>query len=362
MSRIEDKNKRIQYLDSLRGFAALWVLVLHVAMMPQPIFDLPDWFGVYVKHGTMGVELFFVVSAFSLCLSMPGHSKEQRPLIGFALRRFFRIAPLFYVMIAVSAFFNPAGFEYTWKSVLANVIFVFNLIPGHGYQTSVVLAGWTIGVEMLFYLVFPFLYARITNIWLAISAVLAAIVLSNVFVSILPVFVKDVQTYNMYSVFYRLPIFMCGLIAFFGTPKLKDNANSKSIGAALIAAAAVLFYAVVYQKVPYFDAYHWTGVMFTCLVVGISLNPIGVIVNDLTARLGKISYSVYLLHSPVIVLLFPVYKWMQAAELSRIATFVAAVAITLAIVIPLSTVVYLLWENPTNNYGRRLANKLARRT
>jgi len=49
-----------------------------------------------------------------------------------------------------------------------------------------------------------------------------------------------------------------------------------------------------------------------------------------------------------------VYKWMQAAELSHIATFIGAVAITLVIVIPLSTVVYLLWENPANNYGRDL--------
>ncbi len=362
MSRIEDKSKRIQYLDSLRGFAALWVLVLHVAMMPQPIFMLPDWLGVYVKHGTMGVELFFVVSAFSLCLSMPGHSKEQRPLIGFALRRFFRIAPLFYVMIAVSAFFNPAGFEYTWKSVLANVFFIFNLIPGHGYQTSVVLAGWTIGVEMMFYLVFPFIYARITNVWLAIGGVAATIILSNIFVSVLPIFVKDVANYNMYSVFYRLPIFMCGLVAFFWMPKLKDGANSKSIGTALIAVAGVLFYAVVYERVPFFDAYHWTGIMFACLVVGIGLNPIGLIVNDLTASLGKISYSVYLLHSPVIVLLFPVYKWMQAAQLSHTATFIGAVALTLSIVIPLSVLVYYFWEKPTNNYGRDLANRFARRT
>lgn len=42
-------NNRIQYLDSLRGFAALWVVVVHVAMMPQPNFSLPDWFGIYIK-------------------------------------------------------------------------------------------------------------------------------------------------------------------------------------------------------------------------------------------------------------------------------------------------------------------------
>ncbi|MEJ5084849.1 acyltransferase family protein [Brucella pseudogrignonensis] len=362
MTRVSEKTSRIQYLDSLRGFAALWVLVLHVAMMPQPNFILPDWVGLYVKQGAMGVELFFVVSAFSLCLSMPGHAKEQRPLIGFALRRFFRIAPLFYLMIAVSAFFNPAGFEYTWKSVLANVFFVFNLIPGHGYQTSVVLAGWTIGVEMMFYVIFPFLYARITNIWLAIGGVLATIIISSMFVSVLPLFVTDVANYNMYSIFNRLPIFMCGLVAFFWLPKLEENENRKSIGITLVLLAVVLFYAIVNQKVAFFDSYHWTGVMFACLVVGIGLNPFGLLVNKWTARLGEISYSVYLLHSPIIVLLFPIYKRMQLMELGFIVTFVAAVALTLIIVIPLSAVIYRFWEKPANDYGRIIANRFARRS
>ncbi|MFT9296220.1 MAG: hypothetical protein ABF544_10880, partial [Acetobacter orientalis] len=112
-------------------------------MMPQPIFSLPEWFGIYAKHGTMGVELFFVISSFSLCLSMAGHQKEKYPLVGFALRRFFRIAPLFYVMILSTNFFNPAGFPYNWKTILANIFFIFNFFPGYGFQTSIVLPGWT---------------------------------------------------------------------------------------------------------------------------------------------------------------------------------------------------------------------------
>jgi len=92
---------RVPFLDALRGLAAIWVVVVHVAMLPSPRLQVAPFLDLFVVNGTMGVDLFFVVSAFSLCLSMPVHDREVRPMLGFALRRFFRIAPLFYLMILV---------------------------------------------------------------------------------------------------------------------------------------------------------------------------------------------------------------------------------------------------------------------
>ncbi|MER9587107.1 acyltransferase family protein [Mesorhizobium sp. M0276] len=143
---------------------------VHVAHMPQPGMEMP-WFDLYIAHGVWGVQLFFVVSTFSLCLMQPSHADEDRPLLGFALRRFFRIAPLFYLLVAFTLlsvfepmrdFFNtnPSGFALNIGTFLTNVTFVFNLVPGYGHQTSIVMAGWTTGTEMMFYLIFPFVYAR----------------------------------------------------------------------------------------------------------------------------------------------------------------------------------------------------------
>jgi peptidoglycan/LPS O-acetylase OafA/YrhL len=353
---------RIQYLDALRGFAALWVVMVHVANMPQPAFYLPEWFGVYVTNGVMGVELFFVLSAFSLCLSMPGHAKEERPLLGFALRRFFRIAPLFYLMIVVTYFFNPAGFTFNFNTLLANVFFIFNFIPGHSYQTSLVIAGWTIGVEMAFYAIFPFVYHRTRDIYKSIFAVAVALTISAIFYSVIHIFVADPGTYNMYSIFYRAPIFMFGLVAFYAVPLLRNSKNSRGIALILLGSVPVLFFAIVKGQVAFVPAYYWQGLMFACLVVGMSQIQPGFIVNRCTSWLGKISYSVYLVHGPIVAALFPFYAKMREWDFGHIATYVFCLLVTVAIVICVASLTYRLLEKPSNDWGRKVASNMAGRT
>lgn len=350
---------RFPYLNALRGVAALWVVIVHVAMMPQPRLELPSWLDIFVTKGVMGVELFFVVSAFSLCLSMPTHAGEARPLLGFALRRFFRIAPLFYLMIVFTAFFNPASFAYNWKSILVNVLFVFNFVPGHGFQTSVVLAGWTIGVEMVFYLIFPFVYARTKSLLLSITALFIALTIAKVFYMTVGLFVNDPGPYNFSSIFFRAPIFMFGLIAFYATPLLNSRHNRAQIGAALLASVPVQFFANNSAFVPFMEPYYWEGFMFGCLVVGLGLYPIKLLVNRATEWIGEISYSVYLVHSPIIVMLFPLYKEIQQSDISRTGGYFLSLAVTLVCVIPVAAITYTFLEKPANDYGRTLAKRFA---
>ncbi|MEI9417090.1 acyltransferase family protein [Mesorhizobium sp. Cs1321R2N1] len=364
--------ERFPYLSALRGLAALWVIAVHVAHMPQPRMELPAWFEIYVANGVWGVQLFFVVSTFSLCLMQPSHAGERRPLLGFALRRFFRIAPLFYLLIGVTLLslvqpvtnifnFNPAGFFINARTILSNVTFAFNLVPGYGHQTSLVLAGWTIGTEMMFYLVFPFVYAHTKSIWLATTAMLISLVVAKVFSMTVALFTADPASYQTYSIFHHLPVFMCGFVAFWALPLLKGRPNSKQIGAALLASVPVQFYAVAGGSVPFVEPYHWLGFMFACLLVGLALCPIRILVNKTTVWIGDISYSVYLVHSLIIVALFPIYKQIQASGGGRIAGFVSCYVLTLACVLPVAAMTYRLLEKPSNNWGKKLASRLAER-
>ncbi|MER9196494.1 acyltransferase [Mesorhizobium sp. M0152] len=357
------KQVRYAYLSALRGIAALWVISVHVAHMPQPHMELPPWFDLYVANGVWGVQLFFVVSTFSLCLMQPSHADEQRPLLGFALRRFFRIAPLFYLLVAFTILsnFNPANFPLNVKTILSNVTFIFNLMPGYGYQTSIVLAGWTIGTEMMFYLIFPFVYARTKNVWSATAAMLISLAVAKVFSMTVSLFTTDPASYQLYSIFHHLPIFMFGFIAFWTLPLLKDRPNSKQIGVTLLASVPVQFYATAGGSVPFIEPYHWLGVMFASLVVGLALCPIRLLVNGATAWVGEISFSVYLVHSPIIVFLFPIYKQIQESGGGRIETFVSCFVLTLGCVLPTAAMTYHILEKPTNNWGKRLASRLAGR-
>lgn len=349
--------KRVHFLDALRGLAAVWVVVVHVAMLPSPRLQVAPFLDVFVVNGVMGVELFFVVSAFSLCLSMPVHDREAHPMLGFALRRFFRIAPLFYLMILVMCIHNFSGVVIDGKSILLNLTFVFNLVPG--YQTSLVPAGWTIGVEMLFYLLFPLLYRRLKGVALATFALFIAIGVATVFFMTVSLFVDDPFNYYLYSILYRAPIFTFGLVAFYALPLLEKRPDRKEIGLALLASVPVLFFAITTNKVALFDKYYWEGVMFGALVVGLGLAPIAMIVNPVSAWLGRISYSVYLLHTPVIVTLIPTMRSIQALVASQTVAFALSLAMILALVIPAAFLMNYFVEDPINKWGKRLSSRVA---
>ena len=353
------KPDRYPYLSALRGLAALWVVMVHVAKMPNPTMTLPGWLDTFVANGVMGVNLFFVVSAFSLCLTMPKHENEERPYLGFFLRRFFRIAPLFYLMIVLVLVFrfDPAGFHYDWKKVLASVSFIFNFVPGYGYQDSIVLAGWTIGVEMAFYMIFPFIYARTRSVLLAIAGLVVALVLAWVFTRF---FATNPKGYSLRSIFRIAPVFMFGIIAFYVIPIADRWKNKRAIGAALLASVPVQFYAIV-SFADRFSGTYWQGLMFGCLLIGLYLLPIKPLVNGATRRLGDISYSVYLVHSPIIVLLFPFYRHLQHLTLSPIEAYGVALGVTLLCVIPASILTFNRWENWTNEWGKRFASRCAGR-
>lgn len=105
-----------------------------------------------VSFPTSGVKvtLFFVLSAFTLYLSAFDRKGESNKISNFYLRRLFRIAPLFYFMLVVAVI----NFVFTYHSypslntILLNITFAYNFSPIN--FESLVWAGWTIGVEMLF--------------------------------------------------------------------------------------------------------------------------------------------------------------------------------------------------------------------
>jgi peptidoglycan/LPS O-acetylase OafA/YrhL len=149
----------LPWIDALRGLAILMVLANHVALV-VPGLSAP--LEALARFGQMGVQLFFVASAYTLCLSwQQRHRGEAQPVRRFLVRRFFRIAPLYYLGIALFAGLHHlqsgvvAAEPYTAGNVLANAAFVHGFVPAA--QNSIVPGGWSIGVEMAFYALFPLL-------------------------------------------------------------------------------------------------------------------------------------------------------------------------------------------------------------
>lgn len=111
--------------------------------------------GHFISQGTNGVQLFYIASAFTLFLSFKSRvTNETFPVRNFFIRRFFRIAPMYYLGICYYLFQN--GFGARWQlgdekhitimNIISNITFLHGLNPYWIY--SLVPGGWSIGIEI----------------------------------------------------------------------------------------------------------------------------------------------------------------------------------------------------------------------
>jgi len=357
---------RLDFLDALRGLAAVYVIAYHLIYIPSPNLAVPAWARLWAENGGTGVTLFFVISAFSLFYTTPARFKQRLPWVSYAVHRIFRIAPLFYVWIVLTIVRDHLvfGASHPWWEIGASTAFVFNFIPAH--QEGFVWASWTIGVEMLFYVVFPFMYVRVKNVLGAVALAIGCM-LAWMFTQVVIDYLKisPAASASMHQWFFPrfLPEFSMGAVAYFllkdHIPRLKQNTQvAGALGLFLVLAAAYLYIAIMQNtgQLGLPDNRYAKAICCLLLVIGLSLRALKLLVNQTTVFLGKISYSIYLAQPTAILLLESVYKKIYAASSGGMAislAFVGCFLFTLAVVIPFAALAYYLVEKPGIKLGKR---------
>src|SRR5260370_527765 len=173
---------RIAALDAGRAIAVVGVVAVHLSFQFP---NLPDSVALIARMGQYGVQLFFVISAITIFMTLEADrerfSAARHITLRFYIKRFFRIAPLYYVAIAIYGLISwgalRSGYERAWvlgahspADILLDVLFLHALSPSA--INNVVPGGWSIGVEMLFYLLAPLIFFFTLNrVRLAIASV-----------------------------------------------------------------------------------------------------------------------------------------------------------------------------------------------
>src|SRR6185295_1431327 len=90
------KGKKLDYIDALRGIAIGGVLLVHCGQAGTN--NYPSILQCIILNGAIGVQLFYVASAFTIFLTFADrYENEVHHTTNFFIRRFFRIAPMYYM-------------------------------------------------------------------------------------------------------------------------------------------------------------------------------------------------------------------------------------------------------------------------
>lgn len=356
--------KRYDFIDALRGYAILGVVFVHVSQWVSPS---SSWLNMIAFEGGRGVQLFFLVSALTLFLSMNVRRRyEARPMLSFALRRFFRIAPMFYAAAVVYTVYDGLGPRY-WAPDGIEVWYIpLTLLFLHGWHpetiTSVVPGGWTIAVEMTFYLCVPFLFKYLTSITRTLLALFGSLVLAWGLGGAVEAYLISqyspehrymVDGFTFFWFFSQLPIFLMGILLY-QIFRLMGDLKDERLGLLLIIISVFLWISFLdvgtYRDlIPPHVLY---GLSFLTFSLGLYLYPTQWLVNPLTRALGRISYSVYLTHFGVIFILrdfiFPGASYIGDGH------FLAAFVVVLVLSCAISWATYHLVEQPGVALGKRL--------
>ncbi|AHM60281.1 cellulose-binding, family II [Flammeovirgaceae bacterium 311] len=360
--------KKLDYIDALRGVAILGVIMVHANQYGTS--DL-GMFERLVNEGARGIQLFYLASAFTLFLSFKYRlAKEEFPVRNFFIRRFFRIAPLYYMGVCYYLFQDGFGPRY-WlgdathisaSNILANITFLHGFNPY--WITSLVPGGWSIGVEMTFYTILPILFSRVKNISQAMNFFTLSLVLNSVLSVVLAKYplISDGRLWTDYLFLYfpsHLPVFALGVLMYF---IISENQDIRDIsGKSLIAFCSIIFcHLMIGGGNVFFKNHIIFGVGFLIFGIGLSKYRSAILVNPVISHIGKISFGMYLVHFAVLHWL-TYFNFIDYAE-NGILNYLIRFFIVTLLTAGISTVLYNTVEVKFQTLGKNIIDVLEKKS
>jgi len=346
-------------LDGLRGLMAVWVLVWHASAVSA-------YFTRFIPGGGVAVDVFMFLSGLLMTRNFAvRESNEPLATWGtikhFWIRRFFRIAPLYYPALAISFYISskylgndPSQHALTAENILSHLSFTFGLFPL--FASNNLLPDWSLSLEMQFYLVLPFVLIISRRVGLTIIAVASTIIM---------------MTTITYIGLYLSP----GPLGQWPQPAMLAFKTNCFLAGILLASyqerrdltTLTLFFATAFflQHV-LFTFFAVMSFVMSNIEPETTLGRAGLLMrkifsNKMARFFGDISYSVYLLHMLILYGMF----WILTQQTSFYVTlpamqrFIVLLGCTAVVIVPLAYGTYRMVELPGIELGRRLSRRKA---
>ncbi|WP_337920347.1 acyltransferase family protein [Vibrio cholerae] len=318
-------------IQVLRGFAVLYVVLFHLGFQT-------------LQSGFLGVDVFFVISGFLMAVLYDGSSTKQ-----FFLRRAKRLLPAYYVVILFTLI---ASFIFTTKNesnqVISQAYFGLAYLSNIGFwlqnsyfskaEFNPLLHLWSLSVEIQFYLIVPVLAYCFKKVRNSIALI--------IFISMMLCFL--ILKISPKTSFFMMPLRVWEfLLGYSAALYLTSSGEIKYIkyrwlgGVGLLLIMLIPFLKVEGDSLSFISGHPGLISLLvsisTCLVLifGLPLSFEASMLLKIMIKLGKYSYSLYLVHFPVIVIYLSKpfegtnFEISSFEELTKIIVFIVVLTIAL---------------------------------
>jgi peptidoglycan/LPS O-acetylase OafA/YrhL len=290
----------LYFLDGLRGFAAIIVVLYHMR----------HFFGVQlpVAAGLLAVDFFFVMSGLVLEMNYGDRIRQgQTTVLQFMARRVIRLYPLFLAAAAVGMIYYLKTYRFSAGESMADVIWaaamsMMTMLPLPLFGTGAYAfpyngAAWSLSIEIWGSLVFAMLFVRSSNTVLFVSVLLAFLG-----------YILAVQGSGSVDIHYKAEAWTYWAVPArfwlsFGMGMLIWRCRSRipKAGWLLVIVGPVF---LCFPGLP--DNNHlriaYVAIVFP-VTVALAMNVrMGPKMNAICSHLGRMSYPLYIIHTPVLSL------------------------------------------------------------
>jgi peptidoglycan/LPS O-acetylase OafA/YrhL len=365
-------SRRFYELDSLRGVAALTVVLSHFCyLLPAGLASVVFYSPLHlIAAGHQAVILFFLLSGF--VLTLPYMRRSGLDYGPFLLKRVCRIYLPYLAALALAVVCdhmlpayasNNFWINETWSQpVSSSLVLRHILFLGDYNWAQFNTAFWSLVYEMRISLIFPFIALAVLRLrarWSLLAAPATSLLAIGAIRFLLPKLAVDKLAFtNSLLTLHYIAFFILGSLLAANLPRIHGwYSRFSSTQVALLFVVALLFYGcsdmVVLGHMP-FPLYDWFTALGAIVLILMSLkaDPLQRFLNHPTIHhLGAVSYSLYLVHGTVLFALIHTC-------LGRIPLY-AIFVIYLAVTLLLTEVFYRCIERPTMLLGRRLTARKA---
>lgn len=331
--------KTFYSLQYVRAIACWMVVFFHVFSMFNHV-DINGWGKLLFGEGNFGVDIFFVLSGFVLPSSIEkvnGFNNIKEMLV-FLKNRWFRIGPTYIFWLL----FFTVVFQYSLNHIpipTNEIIQSFLFITGKGEYPPLAV-GWSLNFEMYFYIILAIFYYFKLNrsllLYLALTPILGKVMSTDISYLHKIVFSKFMWEFLLGILIYRYHHLI----------QLKKYQT-----VLLTIVTAVIF--IYFYSINFPQGINIRMFIASLIVLSfIKLESYYAFNNKYFLFLGKISYSTYLCHTPILSF-FPLIKDSLSAESIAISSQMIILSL-LPIIIIVSYLSYQFIEKPSIRLGKKI--------